>query len=56
MYAGTKIIPNLKFEWVINYWALVVSIGVVVLTGILSGLIPALKAEKLEVIEALRSE
>jgi macrolide transport system ATP-binding/permease protein len=56
MYAATKIVPNLKFEWVFNPLALFVSAGAVIATGVLSGLVPAFKAEKLQVIEALRSE
>ena len=56
MYAATKLIPNIKFEWVFNEWALIVSVTSVVVTGILSGIVPAFKAEKLQVIEALRSE
>jgi len=56
MFAATKLIPNIKFEWVYNEWALIVSVTSVVLTGILSGIVPAFKAEKLQVIEALRSE
>jgi macrolide transport system ATP-binding/permease protein len=56
MYAATKIIPNLKFEWVFDLSALTFSLIAVAITGILSGLAPALKAEKLQVIEALRSE
>ena len=56
MYAATKLIPNIKFEWVFNEWALIVSVISVVVTGILSGIVPAFKAEKLQIIEALRSE
>ena len=56
MYAATKLIPNIKFEWVFNEWALIVSVTAVVVTGVLSGIVPAFKAEKLQVIEALRSE
>jgi ABC-type antimicrobial peptide transport system permease subunit len=56
VYAGTKLIPNLKFEWILNPWAVVISSGAIVLTGIVSGMIPAMRAEKLSIIEALRAE
>ncbi|MBX3022211.1 MAG: ATP-binding cassette domain-containing protein [Bdellovibrionales bacterium] len=56
IYAGTRVIPDLKFEWVFNPWAFVISFAAIVVTGVLSGLGPALRAEKLQVIEALRSE
>lgn len=56
IYFGSKVVPNLKFEWVFNPWGFLISFCAILLTGILSGLGPALKAEKLQVIEALRSE
>ncbi|MCB9072345.1 MAG: ATP-binding cassette domain-containing protein [Bdellovibrionaceae bacterium] len=56
IYGATKLIPNLQFEWVFDWQAIALSFISILAVGILSGLIPALKAEKLEVIEALRSE
>ena len=56
IYLGSKLIPDLDFQWVFNPLALRISFVAIVITGILSGLGPALRAEKLQVIEALRSE
>jgi ABC-type antimicrobial peptide transport system permease subunit len=56
IYGATKLIPTLQFEWIIDVQALALSLFSILAVGIISGLMPALKAEKLEVIEALRSE
>lgn len=56
IWAATRFVNKLEFEWTINYVALFLSIVSIFGVGILSGLFPALKAEKLQVIEALRSE
>ncbi len=56
IYGATKLIPTLQFEWIVDWQAVFLSLFSILAVGILSGLIPALKAEKLEVIEALRSE
>ena len=56
IWAATKFVNKLEFEWTFNYLALFVSIISIFGVGILSGLFPAVKAEKLQVIEALRSE
>jgi len=56
LYFGSRLIPNLEYEWVVNPWALLVSFLAIAITGVLSGLGPALRAEKLQVIEALRAE
>ncbi|MGE3684636.1 MAG: ATP-binding cassette domain-containing protein [Bdellovibrionales bacterium] len=56
IYMGAQLIPDLKFEWVFNPWAFLFSFVAIALTGVLSGLGPALRAEKLQVIDALRSE
>lgn len=56
IYLGSKLIPDMEFQWVFNPWALAISFVAIVVTGILSGLGPAIRAEKLQVIEALRSE
>ena len=56
IWAATKFVNKLQFEWTINYVALAISLISIFAVGILSGLFPAIKAEKLQVIEALRSE
>ncbi len=54
--AASQLLPNVKFEWVLIPWALMATFGALVATAIFSGLIPARRAEQLEVIEALRQE
>ena len=56
IFGATKLISNLTFEWTVDVGALLLSIVSIFVVGVLSGLTPALKAEKLQVIEALRSE
>ncbi len=56
IFVGSQLIPKLKFEWLIEPWAIVLSVGAIAAVGVLSGIAPAVRAEKLEVIEALRSE
>lgn len=56
IYGATKLISNLTFEWTVDFVALFLSIISIFVVGVLSGLTPAWKAEKLQVIEALRSE
>ncbi len=56
IYAGSRFIENLRFEWVFDPLAFGFAFVAIVVTGILSGLGPAVKAEKLQVIEALRAE
>jgi ABC-type antimicrobial peptide transport system permease subunit len=56
IYGATKLVNKLEFEWVVDWVALLLSIVSILVVGILSGLSPAIKAEKLQVIESLRSE
>lgn len=56
IFAATKFVKDLQFEFIFDPWAILISAGSILLVGVLSGLVPAYKAEKLQVIEALRSE
>ena len=56
IYGASYFVKELQFEWTIDIYALVFALSSIILVGIFSGLAPALKAEKLQVIEALRSE
>ncbi len=56
MWAATKFVNKLPFEWTINWLALFMAVTSIFVVGVLSGIFPALKAERLQVIEALRSE
>lgn len=56
IWAATKFVNKLQFEWTMDGLAVSVSLVSIFVVGILSGIFPAIKAEKLQVIEALRSE
>jgi macrolide transport system ATP-binding/permease protein len=56
VYAGSIMVKGFKFEWYFEWTALLIAGTSMLLVGIISGLAPARKAEKLSVIEALRSE
>jgi macrolide transport system ATP-binding/permease protein len=56
IFLASQFVTRLKFEWLIEPWAMGISLISILAVGILSGLTPALRAEKLQVIEALRSE
>ena len=56
IWIAAKFVNKLTFEWVFDPWAFAISILAILIVGISSGVTPAMKAEKLEVIEALRSE
>jgi putative ABC transport system permease protein len=56
IWAATKFVNKLEFEWIIDWSAMILSVFSIFIVGVLSGIFPALKAEKLQVIEALRSE
>lgn len=56
IFAATKFMKKLEYEWLLNPTALMISFGAIVAVGILSGLIPALRAEKMPPMQALRTE
>jgi macrolide transport system ATP-binding/permease protein len=53
---ATKLIPDLEFEWIFQPVAFALSFVAIIATGVLSGFIPAMKAERLDVMEAMRQE
>ena len=56
IYGAARLIDKLEYQWVIEPSAILLSLVSIVTVGLLSGLVPAIKAEKLQVIDALRSE
>lgn len=56
LFAATQFVPQVKFEWIFEPTAALLSCLAIGAVGVGSGLVPALKAEKLQVIEALRSD
>jgi macrolide transport system ATP-binding/permease protein len=56
IYGASRLVKSLTFEWIFDPTAFVLALFSLSLVAVLSGLLPALKAERLSVIEALRSE
>jgi putative ABC transport system permease protein len=56
IFVASKFVSKLNFEWVMEPVALVLSLVSILVVGLASGIVPAVKAERLQVIEALRSE
>lgn len=56
IYGAAKFVERLHFEWVFDIFAFTFAVTAIFAVGILSGFIPALRAERLEIIEALRHE
>ena len=56
IYRASQFINNLEFQWVFDSTAFLLSFLSILLVGILSGLFPAMKAEKLQVIDVLKSK
>ena len=56
IYGATRLVPKLAYEWTFDFTAFFLSVISIFVVGLLSGITPALKAERLQVIEALRSE
>lgn len=56
LYLTTKLFPQIHFEWIFNFLAMALALICILTVGLLSGIVPALRAERLQVVEALRSE
>ncbi len=56
IFGATKFVPNLQYEWVFEPLAIFASVISIAAVGVASGFIPAMKAERLQIIEALRNE
>ncbi|MGZ3687436.1 MAG: ABC transporter permease [Bdellovibrionota bacterium] len=56
IYGASKLVSKVHFEWIVQPEALILSVVSILIVGIASGIIPAYRAERLQVIEALRSE
>lgn len=56
LFLASKLFTQVKFEFVLNVSSMLLSFVCIFVVGLLSGLIPALRAQKLQVVEALRSE
>lgn len=52
----SRFTKNIPFQWLIDGWAFLISFLSIGAVGILSGLAPALRAKKLQILEALRSD
>ena len=56
IFGASKLVSKLHFEWVLDPIAMGLSVVSILGVGVLSGITPAVRAEKLQVIEALRTE
>ena len=55
IYIASQLMDKLEFQWIFDPLAILLSFASIFIVGILSGLAPAIKAEKLQVIDALYS-
>lgn len=56
LYFTSLIFPKVPFEWVFDPVAIGISLVAILGVGVLSGLYPALRVERLDVVSALRSD
>ena len=56
IYFTAKMVDKIEFEWFIKPMPMILSFVSLIIVGMLSGLAPALKARKIEVLQALRTE
>lgn len=56
IYGAAQFFEALSYEWVFNISAMVLSVASMIIVGVISGLLPAFKAESLQIVEALRQD
>lgn len=56
IFAATKLIDKLEYQWIFEPLAFLLSFVAIFVTGVLSGIVPAIKAEKLDVMESMRQD
>lgn len=56
IYGAAKFMPNVSFAWTFEALSITISSLSILVVGIISGLTPARRAERLQVIDALRME
>ena len=54
LWAATKVIPQLNFQWYFDFPALLLSVGAIVLVALVSAILPARKAAELDVAQTLK--
>jgi putative ABC transport system permease protein len=45
----------LDFEFILSFWNILIGSGLSIIVGVLSGILPAISASKLDPVEAIRS-
>lgn len=56
IFVTSKFATSVEFQWRLDMPALLISFASIFAVGILSGLAPAIRAERLQILEALRSD
>lgn len=56
IFGASFVVPGVDFQWLVYWPAVALSFLAILIVGVASGIVPALKAERLEVIEALRAD
>ncbi len=56
IYAIAQVVPQIKFAWTLDLFAISISFVSILIVGILSGMVPALRAERFPIAEALRAQ